>query len=113
MRETLRKYEIIRKRKEIERLLLQGNRIQSANVTIQFLPAIQRRVAFLVSKEIKTAVKRNLMRRRLKEIYRRNKAVFPVGLEYIIKAEKNAITQDFKQLKEELLSLAKTIKDNA
>jgi ribonuclease P protein component len=113
MRQTLRKYEIIRKRKEIENLLKKGNRIQTENLILRFLPAGQKRVAFLVAKEIKTAVKRNLIRRRLKEIYRRNKETFTEGYEYIIQARPNAINKNYWQLQEELLSLAKGVATNA
>ena len=112
MRQTLRKYEIIRKRKEIEQVLKKGNRVQTDNLILHFLPASQKRVAFLVARQIKTAVMRNLLRRRLKEIYRRNKEVFADSFEYIVQARKEAATKNFWQLKEELLFLAKGIKSN-
>jgi ribonuclease P protein component len=113
MRQTLRKYEIIRKRKEIERVLKHGKRFQTESVILRFLPAEKRRVAFLVPKQIKTAVMRNLIRRRFREIYRLNKESFLEGLEYIIQAREKAVNKNFWELREELLGLTKGVTVNA
>ncbi|MEO0113982.1 MAG: ribonuclease P protein component [candidate division WOR-3 bacterium] len=111
MRQTLKKYEIIRKRKEIEQVLKKGGHRQTENLTLRYLPANRKRVAFLVAKDIKTAVMRNLIRRRLREIYRRNKESFTEGFEYVIQAHPNAVGKTYWQLQEELLSLAKGVKN--
>jgi ribonuclease P protein component len=109
MKQTLRKYEIIRKRKEIEQVLKKGNRVQTDNVILRFFPSLQKRIAFLVPKQIKTAVMRNLIKRRFREIYRRNKESFAEGFDYVIQARANASNKNFWELKEEILSLAKGI----
>ena len=113
MRYTLSKYEIIRKRKEIEQVLKKGNRIQTDTVILRFLPAPEKRVAFLVPKQIKTAVMRNLIRRRFREIYRLNKTAFADGFEYIIQARENAVNINFTDLKDNLLNLARQVSANA
>ena len=113
MRYTLKKYEIIRKRKEIEQVLKKGNRIQTDTVILRFLPASRKRVAFLVPKQIKTAVMRNLIRRRFREIYRLNKTIFVDGFEYIIQSRENAVNMNFSDLKDNLLKLAKEVPAHA
>ena len=113
MRYTLRKYEIIRKRKEIEQVLKKGNRIQTDTVILRFLPASRKRVAFIVPKQIKTAVMRNLIRRRFREIYRLNKTIFADGFDYIIQAREDAANKNFNDLKDNLLNLAKEVTANA
>ena len=110
MKNTLRKYEIIRKRKEIEQVLKKGKRVQTESVILRFLPAQTKRVAFLIHRNIKTAVMRNLIKRRFREIYRLNKEAFTDGFDYIIQARDNAVNKNYWELKEDLLSLAKEIK---
>lgn len=109
MKQTLSKHEIIRKRKEIERVLKQGLRIQTENVILRFSPAQKKRVAFLIPKLIKTAVMRNSIRRRLKEGYRLNQDYFREGFEYIFQARPNAQNKSFRELQEEMLTLAQGV----
>jgi len=113
MKQTLTKNEIIRKRKEIEQVLKKGTRVQTDNVILRFLPSSRKRVAFLIPKQIKTAVMRNLIRRRFREIYRLNKESFAEGYDYIIQARENAKNKNFWELKEELLTLSKGITTHA
>jgi len=113
MKQTLKKNEIIRKRKEIEQVLKKGNRVQTDNVILRFFPSPQKRVAFLVPRQIKTAVMRNLVRRRFREIYRLNKESFTEGYDYVIQARENAKNKNFWELKEDLLSLSKGITTHA
>jgi len=46
------------------------------------------RVGFTVSKRVGTAVKRNRIKRLLREIYRRNKEIFPPGHDIVLIARK-------------------------
>lgn len=73
-------------------------------------PRPTRRVAFLLNHRIKGAVIRNRLKRRLREIFRRNKEWFPSGFDYVIKAGANAAELNFHRLAEELHSLAERIK---
>lgn len=110
MRQNLRKYEIIRKRKEIEQVLKKGKRVQTESVILRFLPAQDKRVAFLTHRNIKTAVMRNLIKRRFREIYRLHKEAFTDGFDYVIQAREKAMNMNYWELKEELLNLTKEIK---
>lgn len=86
--ESLRKYEILRGRAAYQRLLSDGARVRGKGVTLFFSPSPDhiRRVGTLVPRRLYgTAVGRNRARRRLREFYRRNRDVFPLGHELIIR----------------------------
>ncbi len=68
------------------------------------------KAGFTVSKKVsKSAVKRNKLKRRLREIYRRNKNLLPANLSIIIRALPQAAGVDFNGIKAEVLSLFKLI----
>lgn len=59
------------------------------------------RIGFTVSKKVGNAVVRNSIKRRLREFYRQNKALF-IAAEYNIVAKKGAGMLDFHQISTEL-----------
>lgn len=73
---TLSKKERIKSRKEIENLFSCGKRFKYDNLLIIYLPTVEQKAGFLVSKQIRSAVKRNRVKRVLKEVYRMQKEKF-------------------------------------
>ena len=72
----------------------------------------KQRLGLSVSKKVGTAVKRNGVRRRLKEIFRSSMARLPGGLDLVISARPAAAEASFEELNEEFLrSLRKLGKD--
>ena len=68
------------------------------------------KAGFTVSKKVsKSAVERNKLKRRLREIYRRNKNVLPANVSIIIRVLPQAAGADFNEIKNEVLSLFKVI----
>lgn len=68
------------------------------------------KAGFTVSKKVsKSAVERNKLKRRLREIYRRNKNVLPANVSVIIRVLPQAAGADFNEIKNEVLSLFKVI----
>ena len=62
------------------------------------------RVGFTVSRKIGTAVERNRVRRRLKEIVRRNAALIPLnGHDYVLIGRRAALTMPFERINAEFL----------
>ena len=60
------------------------------------------RLGITVSKKIGNSVKRNKVKRLIREFYRLHKAFFPQGYDIVIAAKKGAYGLDFWKIKEEL-----------
>ncbi len=121
MAETLKRSEILRRRTDITRVLT-ARRIGDAVLSLRCCPSTAssavassdmppRRVAFLISRGLPGAVQRNRLKRRLREIYRRNKSWFPAGCDCVIQAGPRAAELDYKQLQELLAALGRRATD--
>ena len=64
------------------------------------------RVGITVSKKLGGAVIRNRVRRRLREVYRLNEALFAPGWDIVVVARSRCIKADFASLSQAYLSLA-------
>ena len=82
----LPKIERLRGEKEIRRLFSAGKRFACSNLTVIYLPAVEQKAGFVASRQVGGAVKRNRIRRILREAYRMNKEIFR-GLEVIFYAQ--------------------------
>ena len=65
------------------------------------------RVGITVGKKLGHAVVRNRVRRRLREVYRLNEALFTPGWDIVVVARSRAVKAPFSQLTAAYLSLAK------
>ncbi|MEO0227490.1 MAG: ribonuclease P protein component [candidate division WOR-3 bacterium] len=81
----LKKNEILRKR-EVKRLFLEGRRVFYNKLTIVYLPALKQKAGFIASRKLGSAVKRNRVKRILREAYRMNKGIFK-GFEVLFLAQ--------------------------
>ena len=70
---TLPRSEILRKKKDIQTLFQNGKKHFGKHLRLYFLKAENRAVAFLVPKKAGHAVKRNRIRRLMREAYRLHK----------------------------------------
>ena len=66
----------------------------------------QNRVGITTGKKLGHAVVRNRARRRLREVYRLNEAMFKPGYDIVVVARSRCITADFQKLTKAYLSLA-------
>ncbi|NPB03400.1 MAG: ribonuclease P protein component [Thermotogae bacterium] len=82
---TLKKREILRKRSEI-RWAFKNSRtvISNDHLIIRWAPHHERKVLFAVERHVRKAVKRNRIKRKLREFYRLNKDRFPKGIWILI-----------------------------
>ena len=68
-----------------------------------------RKVGFAVSRQVRTAVKRNRVRRRLREAYRRRRELFPEDLAMVFVGRPAALTADFKALLDDVAAAQATV----
>ena len=68
------KYLRIKKRKEFTRILKNGKRAHAGSLTIVYLPAKEGKMAVCVGKKYGKSVRRNRIKRLLREAYRANAA---------------------------------------
>jgi ribonuclease P protein component len=81
----LTKAERLKNKQEIKELFARGKRFYAHNLAIIYLPSENRVVGFVASKRIGGAVKRNRVKRVLREAYQMNKGIFK-GLKVIFYA---------------------------
>jgi ribonuclease P protein component len=80
-----------------------GQKIHSQNFVLYLMPnhLLCHRIGLTVSKKIGGAVLRNKVRRRLREIFRRNRPTWGPGLDFVINAKKSIGEAEFGQLVDE------------
>jgi ribonuclease P protein component len=95
----------LRRRGDFLRIQSAGRRFKQQYMTVLVGrgPDTNPRVGFTISRKVGTAVKRNRVRRRLREITRTLKANFNDGLDYVIIAYPNAVLASASVLQEDLL----------
>ena len=67
------------------------------------------RIGFTVSTKLGKAVKRNRVRRRLREIYRLHETLLAPGTELVVVARGRAVTATYRQLETAFLSACKKL----
>ncbi len=96
----------LRLRKDILATLKQGRQKHSSYLILYFLPADNLKVGFVVSQKVsKKAVERNRLKRRLREIIRREWLYRLMPGYYLFVAKKGASELSFEDLKKEVSDL--------
>ena len=109
LRFTFRKYERIRKEKEIMLVISQGKKLFLDGFLMYVLPRAEQykfsRLGVLVSNKVeKKAVVRNKFKRRIREIFRLNKYKIKFPLDIVVIATKVTVGKKYKELENMFLS---------
>ena len=127
MVESLARTEILRRRRDVARVRRLGTKTGTRFLSLRCAPRPEensgtgsadslrprtvpaRRVAFLLPRGVGNAVARNRLKRRLREIYRRNKDWFPAGCDCLIQPTVSAGRLSFAELHEQVRLATQTM----
>lgn len=101
--EGLGRGEVVRRSSELRDLLRQGKALRGRWVTVIHRRGRRRRAGFVLKRDLKGAVSRNKVKRRLKEIYRREKRRIDPQVEIVFLADRRTKGADYCQLREDVL----------
>jgi ribonuclease P protein component len=103
------KEERIRQRADFLRISKEGTKYQTDHFQVSMCPNSQalRRLGITVGKHVGTAVKRNRLKRLIREFFRLNKGALPASSDFVITAKEGAAGLNFWQVSEELKGLIK------
>lgn len=97
---------------EFERVYREGSVCRGSLFSVHALPNTvgRPRLGLSVSKRVGVAVKRNAVRRRLREIFRSAAPDMPGGVDIVVSARAAAADADFEELNEEFLGAMRKLK---
>lgn len=109
MDQSFGKHERVRKRKDYARVYQKGGRLYSQNFLVLLLPNAQgvRRLGITAGKRIGNSVKRNRIKRLLREFFRLHKDSFPAGSDIVITVRRDVSASSFRDISLELENLLK------
>ena len=109
----LKKTNRLLKNTDFARIMRRGRAIASGDFLLKYVKTdgSQSRFGFMISAKVsKKATERNILKRRMREIIRRNIGVASGGCDFVFIARKSALDLNFNELKEEIIRLLGKIK---
>ncbi len=103
--------ERMRHRWEFERVKKRGLSVRGRTMTLSLASCpdrLERRVGFIVTRHYGGSVERNLVRRRMREIYRLNRSRLIRGMHLVLIARNPGRETSYRQMNDEFLSLYRT-----
>jgi ribonuclease P protein component len=80
-----------------------GRRVHTPSFVIMVLPSSTQRMGITITRRVAGAVGRNRVKRLVREVFRRNRALFPDACEFVLVARSGADRLDYETLRQELL----------
>ena len=108
-RERFRPSDRIRSSGEYRALYARGRRVRLRSATLFLSPAAtdRRRLGITVTRKIGVAVVRNRLKRRIREIFRRNRHLMKPGFDLVVNVRPEAVGLPYRELERELLGALK------
>lgn len=112
LNEGLSKGDRIRRRADFRVVQSRGERVHAPSFLVMVFarPDANRRVGVTVTKKVGPAVTRNRIKRVVREVFRRNKALLPEGADVVLIAKKNAPGLGYEQVRDELERAGKALR---
>ncbi|MBW1761216.1 MAG: ribonuclease P protein component [Deltaproteobacteria bacterium] len=113
--QRFRRGDRLKKRYEFKQAQLSGRRIHTPHFLIVVQPnALQNtRLGITVTKKVGTAVQRNRIKRVVREVFRRNRQLFPPSHDLVFIAKRGATDIDYGSLLSEVQRAAKKLRPEA
>ena len=110
--EGLQRADRLSKRYEFRRVQLSGRRIHTPHFLIVVQPNSHEntRLGITVTKKVGNAVQRNRIKRVVREVFRRNRSLFPPGHDVVFIAKREANTLGYEALLDEVRRAAPKIR---
>lgn len=107
MEQSFRKHERVRKRKDYSRIYKNGDRLYSENFMVLLLANDEgiRRLGITAGKKVGNSVKRNRIKRLLREFFRLHKDMLPAGSDIVITVRKDSSAHSLQEITQELEAL--------
>lgn len=102
-RQCLHRDNRLRRRRDFLRVQGTGRRVRTRHFVLLVCPSDDDRLGITVTKRIAHAVGRNRVKRVVREVYRRNRALFPASSEIVVIARRGAPELGYEAVRRELL----------
>jgi ribonuclease P protein component len=93
--------------REFQRVVERGERKTLNTVTVYMLPtrSEETRIGISISKRIGNSVKRNKLKRRVREAIKENAPLLPAGMDIVIVARRGPSEASFQEIEEDIKQL--------
>ena len=102
----------VKKRAEFQEIQSRGRRVHTTSFVVLELPRDNRsrRIGVTVTKKVGCAVERNHVKRVVREVFRRNRELFPEGFDFVLIAKSGAPSLGYEDALAELRGASSTMR---